>query len=629
MPKKEQKTPDLNEKYYMLEYFLTIQEVLKQEQKDIEEDNKIFDKYAPRNNESDDEEQDSDKEKYNYPVGSYENNVYKRDFYESQYMGVMGGIELHTQKSLQKSSLAPYLYEVTLPIENPEFKIQYVDKEIRTNIVTVVKVHNICDKETLELFNLKVNTQLVCLIANYDRIDTLQYLKDTDNLCCNSANVIVFHCCKQKTLDWVGKTLEFDNTDDETIFSACYLAFKKCDLLKLRWLVKNECEIPQNDLDEIISTGRIDILDFLKEIGYEFRFLRKYVDIALKTSDQNVINWLKTNESLFESKHECSFNDAISKYVNGVDYDFSLDRTPKIVPYKFLVWIKDNNIVLSDKAVIRLLINIGLLGDEQYLNWLSDNNYVFDTKSVDTSVKNATKTGNVKVLNWFFAHGCEFKKIDDLIMIAVENGKPESLEWLYINFTEMFDKKVNSNGRIFTFLEEMLSASVKGGHVNVFEWLNNKKMLVTKKIPKFSLFGVFTIALSEGRINVLDWICENSVMEFSLDKYKIDRYFKPSGKNFSKSLDWLKAKEFTISKNTIQTIIDSVYISRLKQNSITLKWLKVNMFKSEDIPEIVKNTKSYNKPELLNWFKTNYPEHIQLIDELLKSDKETNRRMIN
>jgi hypothetical protein len=53
------------------------------------------------------------------------------------------------------------------------------------------------------------------------------------------------------------------------------------------------------------------------------------------------------------------------------------------------------------------------------------------------------------------------------------------------------------------------------------------------------------------------------------------------------------------------------------------------MFKSEDIPEIVKNTKSYNKPELLNWFKTNYPEHIQLIDELLKSDKETNRRMIN
>ncbi len=222
-----------------------------------------------------------------------------------------------------------FLREIFLPVNDPNFKMIHFNyssghgkkiKKWRTNMIILGNKYELCNLETIEKFNLKINNNMFEMIFKNKKFDILDWCKINSNIRYTPDNITRF--------------------------------MTNGDIDLLQWFKDNEYDMSYISLDGVFMNDRNDVLEWMK--NNKQKIIYYWIDDALEYNKTNVLDWLKKND--YEIKNKYSGNAIDKALVNG--YMNVLD------------WLKNNNyqITYTSDCFVKLISNHDVKG----LKWVVD-----------------------------------------------------------------------------------------------------------------------------------------------------------------------------------------------------------------------------------------------------------------
>lgn len=339
----------------------------------------------------------------------------------------------------------------------------------------------------------------------------------------------------------------------------CVLQAIKCNHLNILKVLKKVYPITKHhgiSIDCVLKNGNIRMLEFLKESGFDMKFM--HARSLIKTGRIDVLKWYHENYNLkFPHVKKIIEISSDEKHVNILEYLYKFYKEPKYFDVKLdslfaignvnvLEWYRVSDIKLKyTKNSIDDIVNNGHVS---VLDWLKTNgiNFVYSDDIIDSvktkifdwsnsyleyskkTIDMAAKKGNLEILNWFVNSGLNFKykfAIDD----ACKGGHINILEWFH-----------NSNFK-FKYTSDAIDNAASKGHIDVLNWFLKNEFEF-----KYSEDAI-DLAAENGHLNILNWFHE-SIFEFKYTKFAIDNaaYF-----HHIEVIEWFQKNnyEFEFSKD--------------------------------------------------------------------------------
>jgi hypothetical protein len=263
---------------------------------------------------------------------------------------------------------------VELPLDNPNFKMVKLNQKFRANMIILKEKYNFNNLNDFKEI-YKINTNYNCKIYN---IEILEWLKNIN--------------------------YKFD----------------------------------ENIINEVSSYGYVDVLEWFKNSGYEFKFDEYTIASASSYGHVNILEWFKNSGYEFKYNNNDAINNASSHgHVN------------------ILEWFK--NFGYEFKHNEGAIVGASRHGHDHILEWFKNSGYEF--KYNKQAIIYASSNGHVNVLEWFKNSGYEFKYDENAINEALKNKRFNVLEWF------------KNSGYEFKFDINILKKKIND--IEVLEWFKN------------------------------------------------------------------------------------------------------------------------------------------------------------
>lgn len=581
---------------------------------------------------------------------SLEGGVYIREFDERE----SGGIEIVTLDKLDQ--YAEYLTRVTLPVDEPSFKIvEGGIYEICVNKVMLGQGYDLCDISSIDELGVKVTKDIVRQIGKKDRVDTLQALLDSNRIKKSWGNIVLEWSNKIETLEWANSNLTCNQDEsDPSLGEAFYTAFLDGNIDKIRWLLEHDFEIGEVSVDQLkksLETGRLDVFELLKEHNaLEGIDLSRTLAVALKYNQFELSDWLITNLESEDQSNDISlaiirsFGDYDNDRICGFDEKHYYNKLTSEV-LQFLV---KHNVVLDGDALVTVFLNACEHNVVSNVEYLFDNYDVLNNTDIKAeAVGLASKYASVDVFTILTnKFGNNSVNIYEAVYNASVTGNTTILNQLYDTQKEAFMKVMNRKDFDSTTAilkkyknHSELIVSESTANIEVLKWYRANGLF------SFPIINLFDLAFSKGQVDTMSWLESEYKPDYTKhfnDKYyHINHDYKLTTRMgrrkllshcdntdddscpIIRSLQWLKDRNFVFNSNFKKELFELEHINIFNKSNELLDWLKVNILVSSDIPNLAKEytgKHSYMK-DRLNWLLKNYPEHSDIINTQLKKTR--------
>ncbi len=571
-----------------------------------------------------------------------ENNFFKKNIKNDDDMKNcihITTLDDHTNYKLDYN----YAYEVDLPKDNPELKIIFLsEREKLVNMFMLGQKYNICNIDDIEKLKMPINVNLMLCIAYHDEVNTLEHLRINNKINQRYAHLIPLACNLVSTLDWWHKHFNNYVVDDNKLMAELVEALiSQKDTNKIRWLIEKGHKISKiQHLEEIYKLYTQDcedikdythILDFLKENKFKFSFMYDLISTSIKNNQASVFNWVILNHTLFSDEHDITaiVSEALLSIIYEIYNNFNSDKIMgtkclydgQKIPIDILKVLEKSNIKFDINTIKKLMVNFAICGTDEHYQWLVNNEYkkAFGNTEVSSAIYYASINENMSVLNWFKNNGCSFEGLTgNLISSCVKYKCVNSLEWTKNNFANEFKVNMETYGAHLSFYQDLLLLIINHDDVDTYNWIK-------KNAPKIKMYNkkmILTKAYQEGSINILNdiFVSTNSILD------DIEVYLSClCGKNYNRSLEWLKSKDFKFTPEFINNVIknqngfflDFNIGAEKSKESLIFEWLKENVINVNDLSIILGGITDENT---IQWFKNNYPKYAKLIDEIVENN---------
>nr|AEX62656.1 putative ankyrin repeat protein [Moumouvirus Monve] len=483
---------------------------------------------------------------FHYKLGT---NVLLESFNEDESVlcGPGGLYFINFDKIKNYYSFGTNLAVISLPENDPDLKILFLDEKMRANKINIDQVFSLFDINTYLKFGLNIrhNKYIIYFAVKYKNYNFLNWWLNSGITLYYDKNIceLIFENNYLDILQWwIKSNKKLPKITDE-FYTASLLGH--IDVLKCcvenNLLTKNKFkrrDIIKKSIVTCFCSGNIQILDFLKIHFCEY-FKEIHIDSYDHCKHLLVLEWWKNNggviwlENIIKTASEKNDIRLLNWLKDNVTICFGIDYNKNLIDslsnkgnIKMLNWWKDSG--LKFKYSVNAIDNTDDISCDdpvEVLDWWKKSG--LKLKYTGKSVDKASRYDNIMVLYWWKNSGLEIKYTHKAIDKASEYMHMNILNWwissgLELKYSEKTMDKASRHGFIsllnwwkesglkLKYSEKSLLKASKNRDIKVLNWWLNSGL---------GLYCPDYINEFEYSSEIMDWWVNSNLVEIKRDFY--------------------------------------------------------------------------------------------------------------